>query len=405
MFISGDILNIKSDINNNFVKINEKKMEMVIKLPKTSSIGNTQNDIDNILHYYVDDLTKILNIFIISKNKLIQNYLKSNKIFYPDINTNYSETIINYNGCNKYSINVLNYNYASISKKIKKNGLVKICNLDNDNILYSFENKFFIIVDNKGTFKYYPDSLEIYTPQTINIFLDKEGYSNYLIEELHHMLQCYNYNTISINIDKSAYFISDITFPKQYNGYNSNHNSNNNENNNDNNYGNNDVVNNNSICNTENQKNSFTYGIGSIFSWINPWAYSYSYLNYKNNCKNDNNISNIEYSQSNNSTSPSNKDIQYFIHNSKIKSYNKNQNYHIIKYTKPEQSDKPSSDLPTIKLLRPQLLDFPIHITDISVDNNNNLIINGNIEENSDQIEIIFNKFLLNPIIRYKNKN
>ena len=52
-----------------------------------------------------------------------------------------------------------------------------------------------------------------------------------------------------------------------------------------------------------------------------------------------------------------------------------------------------------IKILRPKPMLFPVYIDNINMDELNNIIFSGKINDIDNNISIKYNKFLINPII------
>jgi hypothetical protein len=52
-----------------------------------------------------------------------------------------------------------------------------------------------------------------------------------------------------------------------------------------------------------------------------------------------------------------------------------------------------------IKILRPKPMLFPVYIDNINMDELNNIIFSGKINDIDNNISIKYNKFLINPVI------
>jgi len=437
----GEIHQIQDNLINNNVsfmnisitKNNNDDNIMIINIPKCYNC----NVISSIDVYNKD----ILNIFVMIpgkyKSKIINKYNTTTTNTTTNNTTNTTTTItqqhklqnknngnngnnfnefdefeIYYKTSSRYNMILLSNNQASINKNIKKNNdIEKILIIDSSNTLYTFKNSYFFIIDNNGIIQYFPDSLEIYNNDTLNNFMTKENIPKMIIKSFNDLFQTYYYYPINFN-NNTNITTNPITNPTIKTNTNpiTNPNININTNTNinlDNNYSlynftspvitnenkltnniesntqsNTDSTDNNSNSNNTNTNNNSIFY--NILQWINPWNYTTT-----NNIKQDLEI--VNQKSANLKQNPA-----IVIQNNIIKYYlcKEQNNIHIIRYFEDNKNNKKE-----IKILRPSRINFPLHITQFNIDENNNVICNGTIDDNKSSASITFNKFLLNPII------
>ena len=394
----GEIYQLQDNlINNNILFMN-------ISITKTNNDDNIM--IINIPKYYncniissVDIHNKdILNIFVMIpgkyKSKIInkyntttQKYNLHDKLHDKNNDNDIDEFEIYYKTSSRYNMILLSNNQATINKNVKKNNdIEKILVIDSSNILYTFKNSYFFIIDNNGIIQYFPDSLEIYNNDTLTNFMNKENIPGMIIKSFNDLFQTYYYypinlnNNTNINTDTNT----NTNINNNYSLYNftstltssiishenistTNIDINTDLNTQSNTQSNTDLTGN-------NNNNNIFY---NILQWINPWNYS-SVVNIKQ-----------EPAILKQEPATANQDniIKYYL----CKEQN---NIHIIRYFEDNKNNKKE-----IKILRPSRINFPLHITQFKIDENNNVVCNGLIDDNKSLASIRFNKFLLNPII------
>ena len=380
MFLSGDIINITSDISK-YLSIN-KNTKNAKKSKNTHMISNISN-ISNIVDksqmtitisssadiYYsssIDTNTTTANdnandsiLTIIILNKMNSKGKQKENILEEEDKT----IIIPYGICSKYILLNRYISQSLLSKKIKKNNLTNIyrCNDKNvaenvSRVLYKFNDYIFITLDANGYINYYPDSIEIYDIHTITNFIEKE-HSNSNKTYLPYpeaFLETFNYIPINTNMKLNSYILDILDINNLHNTTN---------------YTNTDTKTSNSI--TELNEFGIISKIGNIINWFNP----FSYLSTTQSIT----LQNIDVDANPNPNS------KYYV-SSMTKDLN------VIKLEK----DK-------IKILRPKPMLFPVYIDNINLDELNNIIFSGKIDDMDNNISIKYNKFLINPILDITN--
>jgi hypothetical protein len=345
----------------------------------------------DINHYFSNNILYI--IVIIQKNNKKQQNTQQNTQPNTQPNTKY---IINYGNCNielssmKYNLYIMTKSNASINKKIKKQCLTPLntlLNISNTNSLFLLDSKIFFNIDHNGDIFYYPDSIEQYTisPNTettiYNSNLSSKKIADYFYEDdtsttipittpsdFKTLLDKHEYieipsSNISSNISiTNSYLLNELPNLSLHLSNNSN-----------------------GFCQISNANGSngsnVLFGISSLLNWFNPWSYYYSQST--NNTTSSNAISETTQNTQTTQTilqSP-------VLEGEPVKYYICSKSMNIIKVTSISSS---------VKVLRPKLLDIPIQIENIKIDDLENVIIEGKNTEINKKMSIQFNKFMLN---------
>jgi hypothetical protein len=410
MLLTGDIINITNDVSNyiltnknNKNTKNLKNAHMISNISNISNIvdksqititisssadiyysssinTNTTNTNDNAnantndnANANTNDNAKdntndsILTIIILnkmnSKGKQKENILEEEE----------KTIIIPYGICSKYLLLNRYISQSLLSKKVKKNNLTNIYqniyqynseNVDENGsrVLYKFNDCIFITLDANGYINYYPDSIEIYDIHTITNFIEKEhsNSNKTYLPYLEAFLETFNYIPIDTNMKPNSYILDILDI-------NNLHNTNTNNNNNNNTNTSNSNSNDNSII--ELNESGIISKIGNIINWFNPFSY-FSTTQLIT-------LQNIDTEAKQNP--------------------NPNPKYYVSSMTKDLKVIKLEKD--KIKVLRPKPMLFPVYIDNINMDELNNIIFSGKINDIDNNISIKYNKFLINPII------
>ena len=409
MLLSGDIINITNDLSNYILTNknikNAKKSKNAQMISNVSNISNISNIVDKSqititissstdIYYSssintnttntndnananTNDNTKdntndsILTIIILnkmnSKGKQKENILEEEE----------KTIIIPYGICSKYILLNRYISQSLLSKKAKKNNLINIYqniyqyngeNVDENvsRVLYKFNDCIFITLDANGYINYYPDSIEIYDIHTITNFIEKEhsNTNKTYLPYLEAFLETFNYIPIDANIKPNSYILDILDI-------NNLHNTNTNNNTNTSNSNSNSNSNDNGNCNSiaELNESGIISKIGNIINWFNPFSY---------------------FSTTQSIT-------QQNIDTEAKQNPNPNPKYYVSRMTKDFNVIKLEKD--KIKILRPKPMLFPVYIDNINMDELNNIIFSGKINDIDNNISIKYNKFLINPII------
>ena len=404
MLLSGDIINITNDLSNYILTNknikNAKKSKNAQMISNVSNISNISNIVDKSQItitisssadiYYSSSINtnttntndnanandndnanakdnanandSILTIIILnkmnSKGKQKENILEEEE----------KTIIIPYGICSKYILLNRYISQSLLSKKVKKNNLINIYqniyqyngeNIDENvsRVLYKFNDCIFITLDTNGYINYYPDSIEIYDIHTITNFIEKEhsNTNKTYLPYLEAFLETFNYIPIDTNMKPNSYILDILDINNLHNT-----NANNNNTNTSNSNGN-------SI--TELNESGIISKIGNIINWFNPFSY---------------------FSTTQSIT-------QQNIDTEAKQNPNPNPKYYVSRMTKDFNVIKLEKD--KIKILRPKPMLFPVYIDNINMDELNNIIFSGKINDIDNNISIKYNKFLINPII------
>ena len=344
MIIQGDIIIVSN--SNVFNKNKELNIIDIIDIIDKSLLTITL-PLDNEIYYSIDN--KILNIIILAK--------KDKKLTSSPLSIETKIVNIPYGECTKYVLLNLRSTQTAISKKVKKTLLDYIpLNLATPTTLYMFNNSNIVNIDGNGYISYYPDTMEIYDINTISNFIGKEYPKNNttFIPSLESILEGFNYKQVNINLNSNTYILDNLGLSSSNTTTNTNSNNNSNSN-----------INTNNIIST----------LSNLISWFNPLSYySSTTSNDKENISNTNGNVAIPIS------------TKYYIAESNITSISNS--LHIIKL----ENNK-------IKVLRPVQMLFPVYVENISLDNHENIILTGKINDIDKHISITYNKFLHNPSI------
>lgn len=291
--------------------------------------------LDNEIYYSIDN--KILNIIILAK--------KDKKLTSSPLSIETKIVNIPYGECTKYVLLNLRSTQTAIGKKVKKTLLDYIpLNLTTSTTLYSFNNSNLVNIDSNGYISYYPDTMEIYDINTISNFIEKEypKSNKTFLPSLESILEVFNYKPANINLNSNTYILDNLELSS-------------------------------SNTTTNTHTSNIISTLGNIISWFNPLSY------YSNNPSNDK--ENISNTDSNILISG-----KYYIAENNVS--NSTNSLHIIKL----ENNK-------IKVLRPQPMMFPIYIENITLDEQENIIFTGKINDIGKHINIKYNKFFHNPSI------
>lgn len=319
-------------------------------IPKEITITNdTEKQILSItltattdIYYYANNSTNIseLHIVLIAK--------KDKKLTSSPLSIEHKIVNIPYGECTKYVLLNLRSTQTAIGKKVKKTLLDYIpLNFATSTTLYSFNNSNIVNIDGNGYISYYPDTMEIYDINTISNFIEKEypKSNKTFLPSLESILEGFNYKPANINLNSNTYILDNLELSS-------------------------------SNTTTNTHTSNIISTLGNIISWFNPLSY------YSSNPSNDKeNISNTD-----NKIPISTK--YYIAENNVSNSTNSTNSTHIIKL----ENNK-------IKVLRPQPMMFPIYIENITLNEQENIIFTGKINDIGKHINIKYNKFLHNPSI------
>ena len=331
---SGDIVN--------FTTVLKLELDKISKTPINLSIDEDRKVITIPISQDIDIYTclknNILNIFIFSipkKTKLTANIQLIN---------------INYNDAISYNIISANKNIPNISKNTKKHKLEMITKISDNKILFKLANKYLIIIDSNGSLYYYPDSIQtIKLTQWPTIMNYKEDQNN--IHTLDKYLAEHKIINLNCTLSNYAYDLQDIhldtTTPA------------------------NDTITPANDTTTPANDNEYSR-ISYLLSWLNPLAYykSSSILENANNQIND-------YNKDNKDNNKDIDDARYYIDTTTS---------NIIKIQDG-----------FVKVLKLKKIDIPMFITDISINDIDEVLFYGHIQETP--INIKFNKYMVNMVL------
>ena len=396
MFLEGLITSLPStqtgSISNEFGCI---MLENNIETSNITITPATQNCHMDINHYFSDNILYII-VLIQKNNKKHQNINTQTNTTDTTTSLQATKYTINYgNGnCNielssmKYNLYIMNKSNASINKKFKKQYLTQldtITNCSKTNTLFLLDSKIFFNIDHNGDIIYYPDSIEQYTitpnpEKTVyNSNLSSKTIANYFNEEdneqdneqdtsftdLKTLLDKHGYSEFpsrnissNISIITNSYVLNELPLSLNLS-------------NNSNGYC---QVSNVNVSNSSNGSNVL-FGISNLLNWFNPWSYYSSNTSSETTQPLQNTQTTLQNSQGS------------VIEVDPVKYYICSKSMNIIKVTSISSS---------IKVLRPKLLDIPIQIENIKIDDLENIIIEGKNAEINKKMSIQFNKFMLN---------
>jgi hypothetical protein len=275
----------------------------------------------------------------------------------------YKELIINYKDAGVYNIVVAFKGVANISKTLKKKKLEMIKRIDDSHTLYKFMNKYFFMIDGNGALFYYPDSIEIKSIKSWLATLDNKNILESILDDTNYRIILDKYMllnkfiAIECHLDITAYELCDVI------GYNLESEKSNQSQ---------PEYTNTSNTNVITEIGTSYSSLGYILSWLNPLSYYTSNISSSNYINQENkniailNIDNITKDKQNSN---------YFLDMS-------SQNYDLIKM----QDNQ-------IKILKAQKIEIPAFITDITIDNVDNIIITSRID--NQPITIKYNKYMV----------
>ncbi len=344
----------------------------------------------------------VLNVYILHNMKKAKKNLDS-----KDEEQN-KELVINYKDVVDYKIILAVKGVANVSKTLKKNKLQMIKCLDEKRTLYKFMNKYFLVIDSNGILYYYPDSITIESLiPWIETSINKTKHAQFLDNNmtLEKYLFINNFILLDCNLDTVSYELCDIMKDCSFfaNNVNASINSNNVFN----------LVGNN---NTQDSINSNTspyasYStLGYILSWLNPLAYYTSNtsntsdtgnisssisINQEdktiNNTDKDNQIKDKENKNTENKNTENKNNINKIIPVENTNTNNTNASYYLDKSSLNYDLIKVQDN--QVKILKAQKIDLPIFMNDIVIDNVDNIVFSGKINEYP--ITLKFNKYML----------
>jgi hypothetical protein len=339
MIYIGDIINITNDkqIPKEITIINDTEKQILsITLLATTELYYSTNILENKIHI----------VFMTKKDK---------KLTSSPLSLEHKIVNIPYGECTKYVVLNLRSTQTAISKKVKKTLLDYIpLNLATPTTLYMFNNSNIVNIDGNGYISYYPDTMEIYDINTISNFIGKEypKSNKTFLPSLESILEGFNYKQVNINLNSNTYILDNLELSSS-----------------------NTTTKTNSNTNSNSNTNNIISTLSNLISWFNPLSYySSTTSNDKENISNTNGNVAIPIS------------TKYYIAESNITSISNS--LHIIKL----ENNK-------IKVLRPVQMLFPVYVENISLDNHENIILTGKINDIDKHISITYNKFLHNPSI------
>ena len=351
---------------------------------------------DGVLYVYIFHTTKKGNKNLDSRDS---RYSRDNEPATSEDKN--KEQVINYKDAMNYNIILAVKGVANISKNLKKHKLELITKLNDSQTLYKFMNKYLFMVDTNGILFYYPDSIAITSlkswleSSTNNNTLESILDDNTTLEKKLLLNKCVS---LECNLDASAYELYDIL------GSNLSTSSNTSNTSNTANMSISSVdiqtqnakalenasnESNKSECITDSADASYS-SLGYILSWLNPLAY-YNTTNTTNTTSNSvvkitstdgiDSTASIATTSSNSVNSenkantPTSLDKSYFLDKSSI-------NCDLIKIIDNR-----------VKILKAQKIEIPAFITDIEIDNVDNINIFGRID--NQPINMKYNKYMI----------
>jgi hypothetical protein len=312
------------------------------------------------------------------------------------------DIVINYKDAIAYNITLAGKVIANISKNLKKHKLEMITKLNNSHTLYKFMNKYLFMIDTNGTLFYYPDSIDIIPLKTwVELFASKNNLAHTLDDNtllsntlltntavlgnttLNKYLLLNKFVSLECHLDTNAYGLYDILGNSSLSGNVAITSST-------------DIQSPNTLgaekCNPEfidTTTNDSYSAIGYILSWLNPLSY------YTSNTSNTSSLTSSNQEKKNITIPHINKDIDdidkdidkdidididkqntsYFLDTS-------SQTYDLIKI-----QDK------QVKRLKARQIEIPAFITDITIDNVDNIMLSGRID--NQPINMKYNKYMI----------
>lgn len=342
MIYIGEIINITNDklIPKEITIINDTEKQILsITLLATTELYYSTNILENKIHI----------VFMTKKDKKTTAISASLSLEHKIVNIPYGE-------CTKYVLLNLRSTQTALGKKVKKTLLdyipLNLATPTTPTTLYMFNNSFLVNIDGNGYISYYPDTMEIYDINTISNFIGKEYPKNNttFIPSLESILEGFNYKQVNINLNSNTYILDNLELSSS-----------------------NTTTKNNSYTNSN--TNNIISTLSNLISWFNPLSY------YSGNTSNDK--ENISNTNGNVAIPISTK---YYIAENNITSISNS--LQIIKL----ENNK-------IKVLRPLPMMFSIYIENITLDEQENIIFTGKINDIDKHISITYNKFLHNPSI------
>lgn len=381
MYIHGELKNIQIDLQEyphlcktfTFELIEEFLSTGIDEKNQSSKnriiLNITYNNEINIYHSICTE-NNIITILIINNKSISTSSSKSKKTYKiecDNLATQNNTDNIN-NKFYKYKLAVVNNSLASINKKAKKDLLGIVNQINKNNTLFSYNKKLLLIIDNNGLVQYYPDSMEIYDNKTIGKYMNSCN-----LDSLETILAKNGYMNLECNLFGTAYNLNEIKIDQLLHQQS------------------------NSQIAIQDQNLNIISTIGSIFNWINPFSY-YS--------GNSNNTNLIPTTDNNTSIIPNIQSSKTELIIKVFQYYNAKDSNTIIKKLKKEENRQNISNVDNvenidyqIKVLKPEVLNYPIHINNITTDEFENIILDGTIPETDIKMHITFNKFLINPLV------
>jgi hypothetical protein len=376
-------------INNDLI-INDSQKLKQLSIPISKDKMDIFHGVHNsILYIYLFQSTKKLQIEQSTESQ-------SKKLETP--------ILINYRDSANYNIMLANKGIASISKNVKKNKLELVSRINDGLILYKFAGKYLFAVDSNGFLYYYPDSIDIQSLESWknNKIEDTQPLDKYMLLNKYVLLECYLADT--------AYSLEDVTktclnqspaslaslashqesksIALKDNDYNNYNNTLLDENKKQNQQ--NPQAHNSNIAISPSHTEYST--LGYLLSWLNPLSYYSSNTNTTTSNTSTSNTSNTSNTSSLLSISKS--DIKESLANGEREIPNRDAIYYIDTSTSEFDIVKISRSTNTIKTLKSHKIYIPAFITDISINNLDEVILDGRIE--SQTITMKFNKYLIN---------
>jgi hypothetical protein len=400
-----ELLEKQLKITNDLI-INDSKTQKQLTIPiskdKIDVFHGTHN---SILYIYLFQATKKPQLNQ-SSNDQLNTYLQT-KSSMP--------VLINYRDSASYNILIANKGIASISKNVKKHKLELVSRLNDRMTLYKFAGKYLFAVDSNGFLYYYPDSIDIESLDSWKndkmqntLPLDK-----YMLLNKFVLLECYLADTAysledvtntNININTNTKNLSSLGSlgslgSEESKNISVKENALLDENQHQKNQNSNISIS--SISSISSSESEYSK-LGYLLSWLNPLSYYSSNTNSPtsntSNTSSGSSASNISTTCSSNTSSlltilnpistskgqkqseseNTNRDISYYLDTS-------TPDFNIVKISRSTK---------TIKTLKSHKIEIPAFITDININNLDEVILEGRIE--SQTIIMKFNKYLVN---------
>lgn len=374
---------LEKHLKTNEIIINDSQKSRQLTIPISKDIIDIYHGIHNsVLYVYLFQATKKLNA----------NHSSICKINKTDI-----PVLINYRDAASYNIMLASKGIASISKGVKKNKLELVSRINDNLTVYKFAGKYLFAVDSNGFLYYYPDSIDIQPLETWthDKIKDELPLDKYLLLNKFIQLECY--------LEDVAYSLEDVTKSlvsqecKDKNVVLLD----------ENNHHHHNLTNHLPISKLEsNLKQNEHSTLGYLLSWLNPLSYYSSNAtttttNIDSNTITSNTItsntatSNTVTSNSINTSNVSVDKSDKINTNLDTNAYGKRDaSYYLDTSTTAFDIVKISRQSKTIKTLKSHKIDIPAFITDIAVNNLDEVILEGRIE--SQTLTLKFNKYLIN---------